>query len=149
MFDLNLYMRMNRQPNGLVKLIECADGFSISVQGSEFNYSSPRKNNMLTYSEVECGFPSSVPEFIMDYAEQPEFPTDTVYAFVPVKLVEQLIDLHNVKLVEDLVTGELYNPMVEFDRLLNSPEVVDQMVRMKEERGRGWPMHPDDKGENV
>ena len=54
-----------------------------------------------------------------------------------------------INLVQDRVTGEFYDPMVEFDKLLNSPEVVDQMVRMKEERGRGWPMHPDDKGENV
>ena len=54
-----------------------------------------------------------------------------------------------IKLVQDRVTGEFYDPMVEFEKLLNSPEVVDQMVRMKEERGRGWPKRPDDKEENV
>ncbi len=43
-------------------------------------------------------------------------------------------------LVEDRVTGEMYDPQVEFEKLLQNPEVIDQMVRMKEERGRGWPI---------
>ena len=43
-------------------------------------------------------------------------------------------------LVKDRVTGEMYDPQVEFEKLLQDPEVVDQMVRMKEERGCGWPV---------
>jgi len=43
-------------------------------------------------------------------------------------------------LVQDRVPGEMYDPQVEFEKLLQNPEVVDQMVRMKEERGRGWPV---------
>jgi hypothetical protein len=52
-------------------------------------------------------------------------------------------------LVQDRVTGEMYDPQAEFEKLLQNPEVIDQMVRMKEERGRGWPVRSsnDCKGE--
>ena len=43
-------------------------------------------------------------------------------------------------LVKDRVTGKMYDPQIEFEKLLRDPEVIDQMVRMKEERGRGWPI---------
>lgn len=98
MFNLNDYFKNNRGSDNttwLVKRIECKDGFSISVQASEYAYCYPRMTNQKEYYEVECGFPSSEPEFIMDYAEDPKNPTETVYGYVPVKLVEQLIDLHN------------------------------------------------------
>ena len=38
---------------------------------------------------VECGFPNAVPEFILEYADDIENPTDTVYAYVPVELVNK------------------------------------------------------------
>lgn len=98
MFNLNDYLKNNRgsdRATWLAKPIECKDGFTISVQASEYNYCNPRCTDSNYYYEVECGFPSSEPEFIMDYAEDPDTPTKTVYAYVPVELVEQLIDLHN------------------------------------------------------
>lgn len=97
MFDLNKYLKENRDSDHtwLVKRIECKDGFTISVQASEYNYCEPRYNDCNYYYEVECGFPNSKPEFIMDYADDPDNPTETVYGYVPVALVEQLIDLHN------------------------------------------------------
>jgi hypothetical protein len=52
-----------------------------------------------------------------------------------------------INLVQDRVTGEMYDPMVEFEKLLHHPDTVAQMFRMKEERGRGWPKHPDDRGD--
>ena len=100
MFNLNEYFRNNRLPHGLVKRIECADGFSISVQGHDGAYCLPRIDDEwgdMEYSHVECGFPSAEPEFIMDYVEDDNNPTDTVYGYVPVDLVEALIDLHNNK----------------------------------------------------
>jgi len=75
------------------KRITCADGFSISVQANEYAYCYPRDNYGPWY-EVECGFPSSVPELIMHYCENAENPTGTVYGYVPIDLVEELLQLH-------------------------------------------------------
>jgi hypothetical protein len=92
--NLNEYIKHNRTDRFMCKKITCKDGFSISVQASEYHYCEPRITNDTEYYSVECGFPSSIPEFIMDYCEDQEDPTDTVYAYVPIKLVEQLIDHH-------------------------------------------------------
>lgn len=73
--------------------ITCVDGFSLSVQATSGAYCGPRKNTGPWFS-VEVGFPSAKPELIMGYAEDEENPTDTVYAYVPIKLVEELISLH-------------------------------------------------------
>lgn len=77
----------------IVPRIECRDGFSLSVQTNQGTYCSPRVNYGPWYA-VEVGFPSATPELIMDYAEDAERPTETVYGYVPIELVEQLIDAH-------------------------------------------------------
>lgn len=75
--------------------LECADGFKISIQASEFHYSSPRENVDPSYYEaVELGFPSEPDELILSYAEDPEKLTETVYGWVPVSLVDELIKKH-------------------------------------------------------
>ena len=58
---------------------------------------------------------------------------------------EMIQNMQEAKLVKDKKTGEMYDPNVEFDKLLHHPDTVAQMKRMKDERGRGWPKHPDDK----
>ncbi len=61
---------------------------TVSVQASSFNYSTPRSNNAERYTEVELGSPSEAPpDYIMEYAEDPSNPTETVYAYVPIELV--------------------------------------------------------------
>lgn len=77
----------------LARRIKCVDGFSLSVQATAAAYCSPREN-LGPWYEVEVGFPSAAPEFIMSYAEQPEIPTETVYGYVDIDLVEKLIDTH-------------------------------------------------------
>jgi hypothetical protein len=77
----------------LAKRITCVDGFSLSVQATHGAYCSPREN-IGPWRQVEVRFPSAEPEFIMHRAEQPETPTDTVYGYVDIELVEQLIALH-------------------------------------------------------
>lgn len=77
----------------LAKRIVCKDGFSLSVQATHGAYCSPRQN-IGPWHEVEVGFPSAEPELIMEYAEEPDKPTNTVYAYVPIELVEELIELH-------------------------------------------------------
>lgn len=71
--------------------IVCADGLTLSVQASHLHYCSPR-NDEGPYSTVEIGFPSEKVEEFMEYAEDAENPTQTVYARVPVEVVLQVIN---------------------------------------------------------
>ena len=72
----------------------CNDGYSISVQASEFHYCSPRLNGLQDYKSVELGYPSAEDELINEYAENALNYTDTVYGYVPIEVVEKLIEKH-------------------------------------------------------
>ena len=91
--DVNYWKVIDDYDFPIAKRITCKDGFSISVQATHGAYCSPRRN-LGPWHKVECGYPSAEPELIMSYAEQPEKPMDTVYGYVPIDLVEQLIALH-------------------------------------------------------
>ena len=71
----------------------CNDGYSISVQASEFHYCSPRLNGLQDYKSVELGYPSAEDELVNEYAEGMDY-TDTVYGYVPIEVVEKLIEKH-------------------------------------------------------
>ena len=101
--------------------IVCDDGYSVSVQASAHMYCEPRytqwqnedgwqvrngdywwssytprifeTDHFIPYESVELGFPSEADELIYEYAEDADY-TSTVYACVPVKIVEQLIEKH-------------------------------------------------------
>ena len=101
--------------------IVCNDGFSVSVQASEHTYCEPRytqwqnedgwqvingnyyssskiprnfrTDRFTPYESVELGYPSEADELIYDYVEGNDY-TGTVYGYVPVKIVEQLIEKH-------------------------------------------------------
>lgn len=75
------------------RAVQCADGFSMSVQASRFHYCNPRQDDG-PWCEVEIGFPSQAEEMIMSYAEDRENPTETVYGYVPVELVDAVIGRH-------------------------------------------------------
>lgn len=95
--DINVYMRNNKRndsPDSLVKQLVCEDGFTMSVQASHYHYCSPRQDNAAFYYKVEIGFPSEKEEYLMPYAEDRERPTDTVYGYVPVEIVECVIEKH-------------------------------------------------------
>jgi hypothetical protein len=101
--NLNEYLQSHRDMKDIKVLendsfpmsprITCKDGFSLSVQATHGAYCSPR-NNTGPWSAVEVGFPSAEPELIMSYCEDPEKPTETVYGYVPIRLVEELIENH-------------------------------------------------------
>lgn len=74
--------------------IKCKDGFEFSVQASIYHYCSPRANGDVIYKEVELGFPNIEDELITEYAEDPDDLTGTVYGYVPVDIVNQLIEKH-------------------------------------------------------
>lgn len=73
--------------------IICNDGFTMSVQGSEYHYCNPRENNTL-YSEMEIGYPSQVEDLLIEYASEEDNLTSSVYAYVPVELIQIVIDKH-------------------------------------------------------
>lgn len=74
--------------------IECKDGFSVSVQANEYCYCTPRED-FGPYSTVELGYPNQpLPESFNPYCENIEEPLDTVYGYVPVDLVNALIESH-------------------------------------------------------
>lgn len=72
---------------------KCADGFTVSIQASEHHYCSPREN-VTSYTAVELGFPSEAEPLLMEYAEDADEPTQTVYPYVPVDVVLQVINKH-------------------------------------------------------
>jgi hypothetical protein len=97
-FNLNEYMKSNRNGESdyaNVEAITCADGFQVSAQASSSHYCSPRVNRIDYYMTVELGFPS---EFMgvefNEFCEDITAPTETVYGYVPIELVEDLIERH-------------------------------------------------------
>jgi hypothetical protein len=84
------------------KRIECADGFSMSVQASSFNYCEPRIDDAKIYTEVEVGFPNDYESLIVDYAEDKENYTGTVYGYVPSDIVTLVCAKHG-----GVVSGEM------------------------------------------
>ena len=90
--------------------IVCVDGFSMSVQVGYSLYSTPKKIAK-RYSAVEIGFPSDPEPLIEEYAETSYKDdgedvtdyTDTVYPYVPVKVVNKVLKKHGgIDLTETL-----------------------------------------------
>ena len=90
--------------------IVCSDGFTMSVQVGYSLYSEPKKVAK-RYSAVEIGYPSDHEPLIEKYAEtffkEDEMDvtdyTDTVYPYVPVKVVNQVLKKHGgIDLTETL-----------------------------------------------
>lgn len=92
---LQKYLQVARSRNKSMQAprITCKDGFNLSVQASKTHCCCPRDNSG-PYTEVEVGYPTAMPHNIMQYCEDLDEPTRTVYAFVPIEKVEALIALH-------------------------------------------------------
>ena len=88
--------------------IVCTDGFRMSVQVGFNLYSTPKKVAK-RYSAVEIGFPSEHEPLIEEYADCYTFEeldidfTNTVYGYVPVKIVDKVLKKHGgIDLTETL-----------------------------------------------
>ena len=82
--------------------VVCADGFSMSVQASSTSYCSPRGDNAARYDHVEVGFPSEHEVLLMPWVEDHDNPCSTVYGYVPVQTVTNVIAKHG-----GMYTGEV------------------------------------------
>ena len=90
--------------------IVCSDGFKMSVQVGSSLYSTPKKVAK-RYSAVEIGFPSEHEPLIEEFAETfykedgedvTDY-TDTVYPYVPVRIVDKVLKKHGgINLTETL-----------------------------------------------
>ena len=86
--EIGNYEIQDRRPR-----LFCNDGFNMSVQAGEYPYCSPRRNGSEFYT-VEIGYPSEREELLMEYCEDTESPTETVYGYVPIEVVQTVIDKH-------------------------------------------------------
>lgn len=92
--NINTYLiECERVFIGYAKRVTCKDGFEMSVQASKSHYCSPRTDGG-PWDEVEVGFPSQAEESLMPYADDKDKPTQTIYRYVPVDVVEQVIESH-------------------------------------------------------
>lgn len=91
---INEWIKKHRFNSWLTKRLICKDGFEMSVQASNVHYCSPRIDNADYYSEVEVGFPTTVEAELIYYAEDRRHLLKTVYSYVPVELVEKIINKH-------------------------------------------------------
>lgn len=84
--------------------VVCADGYTISIQRSYYHYCDLgmeyTKMDTISYPDdisktsYELGYPSREDDLIMEYAETPDYPTGTVYGFVPYDVVVNLLEKH-------------------------------------------------------
>ncbi len=73
--------------------VVCKDGFKMSVQAGQSNYSTP-KDVVDSYEEAEVGYPSEEEYLIARYAEDEENLCDTVYGYVPCSVIDAVIEKH-------------------------------------------------------
>lgn len=74
--------------------VYCKDGFSISIQASQGHYCLPRATFEGPYKEVELGYPNKFDPIIFPYIECPGDATKGVYPYVPVDVVDKLLEKH-------------------------------------------------------
>lgn len=100
----NEYIGQKTRKMHVVPSIYCKDGFNVSIQASSGHYCNPRnENRMLDYNfddsneihtSFELGFPSEKEDLILEYAEEQDNPTETVYGYVPLETVLKMIEKH-------------------------------------------------------
>lgn len=84
----------DRKRYPVIPRVECNDGFHISIQAGHTHYCTPRENEGWPYSKFELGYPSEEEPALSDYAEEPDKPLNTVYAWVPVETLVELLEKH-------------------------------------------------------
>jgi hypothetical protein len=75
--------------------LKCKDGFTMSVQASEFHYCWPRKTLQNGHhTAFEVGFPNQAEILLKPYAEDWSKATQTVYGWVPADVLEEVVQKH-------------------------------------------------------
>lgn len=94
----------------LNKVVQCADGFTMSVQASQFSYSLPRVDFADEYTHAEVGMPNKKEELLMPYIDGIDVrdPTTAVYPYVPRQLITNVIAKHGGMIGGELPAGFPY-----------------------------------------
>ena len=71
--------------------VVCKDGFTVSVQGSEHHYCTPRKNGS-DFEEYELGFPEPFDSWLLEALN--EASQEDVFGYVPRSVVNTLLERH-------------------------------------------------------
>lgn len=90
---LQEYRRVELGMNVTRPRVRCADGFTVSVQAG-YGLRSWPGDDANYYTHVELGYPSGVEKDLLSYAEDKTRPKDTVYNYVPVTLVDKVLEAH-------------------------------------------------------
>jgi len=80
----------------------------MSVQANYTAYCSPRVNDAVKYTSVEVGYPSQPEPLLVEWAEDPEKPTNTVYGYVPAQRISLVCAKHGGIVSGDLPAGIPY-----------------------------------------
>lgn len=91
---INEWLKKHRINDWLSERLVCKDGFKMSVQASNIHYCSPRIDNAKYYTTFEIAFPTTIDGELLPYAKDIMYPMKTVYCYVPVELVEKIINKH-------------------------------------------------------
>jgi hypothetical protein len=96
-FDPSAWLMSRKDAVGIPRVVTehvvCADGFEFSLQGSSYHPCTPRQDKG-PWTTLEIGFPSGADDLIMPWAEEPHNPTSTVYSYVPVGIIAELVEKH-------------------------------------------------------
>ena len=93
LLETNIEDREGFQLKHHAKRVCCVGGLSLSIQASEYHYCSPRVNKPTGgYDCVEVGFPTRKLQKLKQYAEQPMRMTKSVFGYVPIKELAEVID---------------------------------------------------------
>ena len=102
---------LGRRPTGHLPELILGDGTRVSVQASKYHYCNPRKSisDTTQYTAFELGYgPVEIPE-LLEYAEDPNNLTGTVYPYVPYELVQSIINTRGgvdvVAMQQQLIKG--------------------------------------------
>lgn len=87
------------------RMTECLtlkDGTTFSIQASRSHYCTPRKTirDYKAYTHFEIGFPSVKIKELLEFAEDIENPTDTVYGYVPKNIIDKIVKSRGGVVVE-------------------------------------------------
>ena len=91
-WSLQEYFRHAANTESVVPRIYCHSGLNFSVQIGDNAYCHPRTWTAEKWSKAEIGFPNDIIPEIMQYAEDADTPLKTVYGFVPVSIIEDVIE---------------------------------------------------------
>lgn len=91
----NDWLRVASSQSEIRERLTCKDGFTMSLQASQYHYSSPRETGAPFYSAVEIGYPQAPDGSERRLRTLREYNDGwSVYGYVPIDKVNRIIHRH-------------------------------------------------------